>query len=364
MTTQLASHAAAAPPDRPGHYPPTLPASWYTSDDIYALEQDRIFHRNWFLFARSDQFAAAGDHVVADVWGLSVLVVRNGNGALAGFFNVCRHRAGRLLTDGTGTCKPATALRCRYHGWKYNLDGTLQLAPGFSAGGDFDPAAHSLFPVRVETWNGLVFVTLSPETESLVAWLGDIVDIARDYPSTEKLDYAKTIEIEGNTNWKLYGENGVEGYHLAFVHTWLLQAVGPNAYDVDIHENGKFVGFPVEYQAWDLDRKFKGYWILKYPGLLVHFSELEFNCEQVIPAGVRRTRLRHMFWTPQNDPQLAEKIARDWKITMQEDMGICEEVQRNLDGGVYQNGRLSPARERGAIYFQSLVRNAIGNAAA
>jgi choline monooxygenase len=359
LTTPAAAPKSSGRP----HYPETLPAAWYTSSNVYALEQQRIFHCNWFLFARTEQFAVTGDYVVADVWGLSVLVVRNDAGGLNGFLNVCRHRAGRLLENGIGSCKPTAKLRCRYHGWMYGLDGALRLAPGFIAGDGFDPAAHSLFPVRVETWNGLVFVTFSPETESLVAWLGDIVDIARDYPSTADLDYAKTVEIEGDTNWKLYGENGVEGYHLAFVHTWLLQAVGPNAYDVNIHENGKFVGFPVEYQAWDLDRKFKGYWILKYPGLLVHFSEHEFNCEQVIPLGVRRTGLRHMFWTPKSDPQLAEKIARDWKTTMQEDMGICEEVQRNLDGGVYKSGRLSPARERGAIYFQSLVRNAIGDAA-
>jgi choline monooxygenase len=215
--------------------------------------------------------------------------------------------------------------------------------------------------VRVETWNGLVFAALSDEAESLANWLGDIVDIGKAYPGTKDLEFLKTVEIEGAANWKLYGENGVEGYHLAFVHSWLSQAVGPNAYDVDIHENGKFVGFPVNYKAWGLDRRFKGYWILKYPGLLVHFSEVEFNCEQVIPAGVRRTRLKHWFWTPRDRPEIAGSIAGDWRTTMQEDMNICEEVQQNLDAGVFRGGRMTPERERGAIYFQSLVREALSD---
>jgi choline monooxygenase len=341
-------------------YPETLPASWYSSDRVYELEQTRIFRRQWFLFAREAQFGAQGDYVAGDVWGLPVLVVKNREGGLSGFLNCCRHRAGRLFEDGEGSCTSA-GLRCRYHGWRYEFDGTLKLAPGFSKSESFDPREHSLFGVRVELWNGLVFVSLAPDGESLTEWLGDIVDIAKDFPGTADLEYVKTVEIEGAANWKLYGENGVEGYHLAFVHTWLLEAVGPNAYDVNIHENGKFVGFPVEYKAWDFERPFKGYWILKYPGLLVHFSEVEFNCEQVIPVGVRHTKLRHWFWTPPGRPQIADNIARDWRTTMQEDIGVCEEVQRNLDGGIYKSGKLSPSREAGAIYFQSLVRESLGD---
>lgn len=342
-------------------YPETLPAVWYRSEAIFALERERIFRRHWFLFARTAQFAAPGAYVAGDAWGMPVLVVANRDGRLNGFLNCCRHRAGRLFADGEGHC--SGALRCRYHGWRYDLDGRLSLAPGFAKGGDFDPAEFGLFPVRVETWNGLVFVALEPDVENLIDWLGDIVTIGRDYPGTEKLSFLRTVELEGHANWKLYGENGVEGYHLPFVHTWLLQAVGANAYGVNIHENGKFVGFPVEYQAWGLERAFKGYWILKYPGLLVHFSDIEFNCEQVIPIGVRRTGLKHFFFVPSDRPAIAENIANDWRVTMQEDMGVCEDVQRNLDGSVYQNGRLTPARESGAIYFQSLVREAIGDAA-
>ncbi len=342
-------------------YPATLPADWYSSEPIYALEQERIFRCNWFLLARKAQFTASGDYVAGEVWGLSVVVVMNRDGALAGFLNCCRHRAGRLLPDGEGSCREKGGLRCRYHGWKYGFDGQLRVAPGFTEGADFDPSEYGLFAVRVETWNGLVFVALSDKAESLAAWLGDIVDIGKGYPGTDDLKFLKTVEVEGAANWKLYGENGVEGYHLAFVHTWLLQAVGPNAYDVEIHPNGKFVGFPVSYKAWDLERPFKGYWILKYPGLLVHFSEVEFNCEQVIPKGVRGTRLKHWFWTPPDRPEIEGSIAGDWRTTMQEDMGICEEVQRNLDAGIFRAGVMTPERERGAIYFQSLVREALGD---
>lgn len=344
-------------------YPPTLPADWYVRPDVYAEEQARIFRRHWFLLAHEGQFAAPGDYVAGEAWGVPVAVVMNAEGALAGFLNCCRHRAGRVLADGAGRCNEKLGLRCRYHGWKYGFDGRLLVAPGFSSSADFDRADYGLFPIRVESWNGLVFVALSNEAEGLAAWLGDIVEIGKNYTATRDLKFLKTIEVEGAANWKLYGENGVEGYHLPFVHTWLAQAVGPNAYEVDLHPNGKFVGFHVNYRAWGFETPFKGYWILKFPGLLVHFSEVEFNVEQVIPAGVRRTRLKHFFWTPQDKPEIAGSIAEDWRTTMQEDMRVCEEVQRNLDAGSFRTGRMTPERERGAIYFQSLVREALENLA-
>lgn len=342
-------------------HPTTLPAEWYVSERIYALEGKHVFRRNWFLLARATQFQETGDYVVGDVWGLSVIVIRNRDGGLAGFLNCCRHRAGRLLLDGEGTCLDKGGLRCRYHGWKYGFDGALRVAPGFATGADFDPAQYGLFAVRVARWSGLVFVALGPEAGDLVEWLGDIVDIGKEFLSTTDLEFVTTVEVDGTANWKLYCENGVEGYHLPFVHTWLRQVVGPNAYEVEIHDQGRFVGFHVEYRAWGIQHPFRGYWILKYPGLLVHFSEVEFNCEQVIPEGVRRTRLKHWFWAPKDRPEIVDNIARNWRTTMQEDMAICEEVQRNLDGGIYASGRLSPARERGTIYFQSLVRKAIGD---
>jgi choline monooxygenase len=348
--------------DMAGGYPATLPPAWYASERVFGLERERVFRRSWFLFAYEAQFGAAGDYVAGDVWGQAALVIRDAEGGLNGFLNCCRHRGGRLLLDGEGSCASKGGLRCRYHGWKYGFDGALRVAPGFAAGADFDFAEHGLRPVRVATWNGLVFVALSEEAGELHAWLGDIVDIAKSYPAIAELDFVTTVESEGAANWKLYGENGVEGYHLPFVHTWLLQAVGANAYEVEIHPNGQFVGFPVAYKAWGIDRPFKGYWILKYPGLLVHFSEVEFNCEQVIPLGVRHTRLRHWFWSKPNRPEIVENIARDWRTTMIEDMTVCEEVQRNIDVGAYAGGRLSPQRERGAIYFQSLVREALGDA--
>lgn len=345
------------------HHPETLQASWYCDEAIFARERKVIFARNWTLLARQDQLARPGDYVSDEVTGWPVFVIRDRDGELKGYHNVCRHRAGPILAPGAGRCNLRYGLRCRYHGWTYDLAGRLKKAPGFADGEDFDRSQFKLFSVRVETWKGLIFVCLDEDAPDLESWLGDIVEVAREFRPIEEMAFFREVTMEGNANWKLYGDNGVEGYHLPFVHTALSNAVAGDAYNVELHENGEFVGFRVQYDAWDQGRETKGYWIYKFPCLLVHFSELDFNVEQVTPLAPGRVRLRHWFWFPKDDGDqtLAERIVDDWAITMREDLGISEAVQHNLEAGVYEMGRLTPAREKGTIFFQKLVREALAD---
>ncbi len=345
--------------------PETLPARWYHDPEVFAQEREAIFRRHWWVLARLDQFQAPGAYVAGEIAGWPVFAVRGRDGALAGFHNVCRHRAGPLVSEGAGRCK---LLCCRYHGWTYELDGRLRKAPGIPLGEDFDPADFSLHPVRVETWNGLVFACIDKDAPDLGTWLGDVVEIARGFPAIADMSFQGELVKEGRTNWKAYGDNSCEGYHVKLVHRALGKSVPAEQVEIRPYDKGAFVGFDVTYRPSEADpsRRGRGFWIYKFPGLLLHFSEYAFNMESVIPTGPRAIRLVRWFWC-------AEALARECGTSareaidsaeqvMGEDLEICELVQRNLEAGVYETGRMSPTKEVGTIYFQKLVREALADA--
>lgn len=345
--------------------PETLPAAWYHDPAVYAREREAIFRRHWWAVARLEQFTRTGTYVAGEIAGWPIFVIRAGEGALKGFHNVCRHRAGPLVDEGAGR---SSALTCRYHGWRYDLDGRLKSAPGLTLGEDLEPAAFSLFPVRVEAWNGIVFACLDDAAPDLATWLGDIVEIAKAFPAVAEMTYQGEVVRAGRTNWKAYGDNSCEGYHVRLVHRALGRTVPDEQIEIRAYENGGFVGFDVTYRPSEADpsRRGKGFWVYKFPGLLLHFSDYAFNMESVVPTGPCGVRLVRWFWCDENRARARGTSARaaidSAEQVMGEDLAICERVQRNLEAGVYRSGRLSPREEVGTIYFQSQVRAALKSA--
>ena len=142
----------------------TIPASWYVDPRIAELERLNVFGRTWQLVARTDQLSQAGEFVRAQIAGEPVVVIRGNDGVLRGFFNVCRHHAAAVVTE---ACGQASILQCPYHGWKYGLDGSLKGMPEFEGVQNFDRGENGLLPVRVETWECLVFVNLDSQASPL-----------------------------------------------------------------------------------------------------------------------------------------------------------------------------------------------------
>jgi choline monooxygenase len=149
------------------------------------------------------------------------------------------------------------------------------------------------------------------------------------------------------------------------VHKVLRGSLERETVQIKPYENGEFVGFDVTYEAdgGDCTRDGKGFWIYKFPGLLLHFSEFSFNVETVIPLANNRVKLIRWFWVDASQARERDidpgKMREASEIVMQEDMEICALVQRNLDAGIHQSGHLSPREEVGTIYFQQLVRRAL-----
>lgn len=341
----------------PAH-PETLPASWYHDPAIFAREQDSVFAKHWTPVARLAQLKRPGDFVCNEIAGRPTFVIRGRDGEVMGFHNVCRHRAGPILTEAAGHCD---VLRCRYHGWVYGHDGALIRASRFDESGDFDRTQFALYSIRVAVWNGIVFAVLDPASPDLETWLGDVAEVAETFPPIADMVFRRDVALEGDANWKAYGDNSVEGYHLPHVHRDLSKALHDERIDIRAYERGGFVGFKVRYGASSEGGKGRGFWIYKFPGVLLHFSERAFNLQRVVPLAPRRIRLQRWFWALEDGDHRRDDAAQiDASLAvMREDLDICAAVQRNLEAGVYDRGRLSPSAEPGTIFFQGLVRAAL-----
>jgi glycine betaine catabolism A len=212
--------------ESPAHLARTLPGRFYHDPAIWALEQQRLFGRLWVCVGRADQIPARGDYRTWPVGGESVLVVRGDDGALRAFLNVCRHRGAQLCPVDRGQTR---TLQCRYHAWTYGLDGRLLRAPGLQTVAEFERDAFGLVPVPLDTWEGLLWVSLAedppPVAEQVVpqlaARLGDVGRLTAYRIGT--LAVGQTVEYEVQANWKVVVENFMECYHCAPMHPELVR---------------------------------------------------------------------------------------------------------------------------------------------
>jgi len=329
----------------------TLPAVAYHDAAWYAAERHAVFATEWQLAGFRTHLRRPGDFVTHDLAGWSVLVVVDGDGGLRAFHNVCRHRAGPLCTAAEGH---AAALVCGYHGWVYGLDGRLQRARDF--GTDLDPDDFGLAAVDVDEWRGFVFVRLAADGPSLADALGTLPARCADQP-IEKLTYSHRLEHTVDANWKTYTDNYGEGYHVPLVHPGLHRQIDARDYCVAVHDGW------AEHTAPARDGAIAtGVWLWRYPNLGLNLSTEGMNVERWVPDGPRRTRIIYDFFfadvSPATDAARRE-VERFGVEVLDEDRRICEAVQRNLESGAYDVGRLSPRHEAGVLAFQQRVRRAV-----
>ena len=191
----------------------TLPPAAYARDAVAEAEVDALFRRSWIGVGRADLVANPGDFATLDVAGQSIILVRDREGQLRAFANLCRHRAARLV-DGTGNCR---GLRCSFHSWMYHLDGRLAAAPEMDKAPGFRKEDHGLVTYAAEERQGFAFVCLDPEAGDLDSHLDGFADLHAPWPM-ETLVTARRREFQVECNWKAFLEVFNEYYHLPFVH--------------------------------------------------------------------------------------------------------------------------------------------------
>src|SRR5437867_2860759 len=195
----------------------TLPARYYTDPDVFQEEVERFFGQMWICAGRAEQIAKPGDYFLREVAGESIIITRDGSGAVRAFYNVCRHRGTRMCTTAEGSF--AGRIQCPYHGWTYGLDGRLIGAPHMEEG-SFNREEYPLNRVHTGVWDGHIFINLSATPEPLEKQLGDLPQKFQPW-HMEDLRLHKRIVYDVKANWKLIILNYNECLHCPVLHTTL-----------------------------------------------------------------------------------------------------------------------------------------------
>jgi choline monooxygenase len=326
---------------------PTLPADWYSGAERYERERSNIFANEWLWFASAADVATPCTYVARVYAGWPLMVVRDNDGALRGFHNVCRHRAGPILDDGAGAC---TNLVCQYHGWAYSFDGRLRSERDF--GEMLDADEFALRAVQVAVWRGQVFVNLNTEAAALEDALRGFFAETAGFP-VEHMTLVRASRHDLACNWKTYADNYLEGYHIPLLHPELNRQYDAKRYRVELGDRYCRHTAPRRDASVSESR-----WLFRWPNLALNIYGDSMNVEVIVPTGAAScTVLYSHFFLDPNAADVAEVIALADTV-MEQDRRIVEAVQRNLSSGSYLGGRLSPRHENGLLQFQDLVRAA------
>jgi phenylpropionate dioxygenase-like ring-hydroxylating dioxygenase large terminal subunit len=206
-----------------------LPPWTYFNAELLELEKTELFRKTWQCVGHISDIPAPGDYLAFDIVGERALVVRGKDGKARAFHNVCRHRGSRVVADDHGRCK--SALVCPFHGWSYNLDGTLRAVPQAKSFPALDAKAHGLEPVELEIWHGFLFVRFVPGSQPSLAELMARYDEAiGPYRLEEVKPYSGFKSELMAVNWKAVRDVDNEGYHVPIAHPALQDLYG-NHYD-------------------------------------------------------------------------------------------------------------------------------------
>ncbi len=349
----------------------TIPAAWYADAEVFAAERRSVFGDTWQAVGRLDQLAEPGSFVTADVAGEPVLVLRDGEGQLRAFANVCRHRAARVVPQ---PCGRLTKLRCPYHGWTYDLTGRLRGTPEFDGVADFRREDNGLSPLAVAAWGPLVFVHLGQQPPPLTDYLSPLPERAAPL-GLEGLRFAGRREYELACNWKVFVDNYLDGgYHVNAVHPGLAGVLDYSEYRTEVFAHTSVQSSPLKPPeragADPAVGKVRGgdrayYWWV-FPNLMLNVYQGVMDTNLVLPLGPDRCRVVFDFLFARTDRPDAERfIADSIAVAHQiqlEDAGICEDVQRGLGSRYFDTGRFSVRREAAGYHFHRLLAGQLRSA--
>ena len=337
-------------------------AAWtYNSAELLDLEYEAFFLRRWQCAGHVSQLTQAGAYLTYDLGRDNVVIVRGKDDQLRAFVNVCRHRASRLL-DGNGLCRGA--IRCRYHGWTYALDGSLKGVPDEANFPGIDRSNLGLKEVELEVFHGLLFVRLIGGGPSVRQSFGETATYFAGYQVDDYEPISQTTVEVWQVNWKVAWDNYLENYHIPVGHPGLqrLLTISEEAVELDsgvsmgvfsMREKLSDVPEEREYQQqlhhanYRLPEALHGKWVQFgfTPNLGLDLYPELLDLFEVTPLDVNLTRVTMRYFGHRN-PTPKDRLLRRLNLKINqpvndEDRQLCERVQLGLKTTGYVPGPLS-----------------------
>jgi len=353
MTTTVRSHSP---------FLSTFPGRYYYDPAIFEEEEERIFGEMWFFVCRADALPHPGSYQVVTVARESIIVVRDKDGQLHAFFNVCRHRGARLCNQDAGHLKGS--IQCRYHAWTYGLDGRLIGAPNVMSDEQFDRTAYGLLPVALHVWEGLIFLNLADDplpfedqlNDPVVAQFGGVAPYQRY--QVGRLKVGRSISYDVHANWKLIIENTLECYHCGLMHPELCalipmyrtgQLYTDNAVDAGTALGEHVEAFSITGKASRPslpgllpEDKRRYYAFLFLPNVFINLLSDHVVIDTFQPQGPKLTRVTSdwlfdpaVMAQPNFDPSDAVEIL---DLVNKQDWEVCELTQKNMASRAFVHG--------------------------
>jgi Rieske 2Fe-2S family protein len=338
----------------------TLPGNYYYNPAIFELELEKIFSRMWVCIGRAEMLPPkTGAYQVVTIGRESVIIVRNRDGILQAFLNVCRHRGSRLCSETSGQLKGS--IQCRYHAWTYGLDGRLIGAPNVMSDQQFDRTAFGLLPVALDIWEGFIWLNLSDNPAPAATQLDPvIIERFGNYERFARygvgaLKIGKTLSYEVKANWKLLLENFMECYHCGPVHPELCDLL-PGFRSGKTYANGDAATLASSAEAFTMTGKasrppLKGlqpedlrlyYGEVLLPNILINLLGDHVVVHTIWPEDPDRSRVDcdwlfdpDVMARPDFDPRDAVEL---FDIVNKQDWEVCEMAQQGMTSKAYRSG--------------------------
>lgn len=360
-----------------------LPNVAYTSEDFARFERDAVLARTWTCIGVASEVPRPGDVKPVSLLGIPLILLRDRDGAVRVFHNVCSHRGHELVAE---PCSLRGALRCPYHSWAYGLDGRLVGTPHLGGPGrksceGFDKTRHGLKPVAVAVWFDAVFVNLSDDAPPFAEHVAPLAGrwAAFDPALLRHGGPDSVLTFEVACNWKLAVENYCEAYHLPWIHP------GLNSYSrledhYNIAEDGCFAGqgstvysprmtddgpdlprFPDLPAQWDGAAEY----VALFPNVLLGIHADHAFVVHVEPLAAGRTVEHfHIYYLgegPLGDDYAAVRAAnsKGWRTIFEEDLGVVEALQRGRASPAFEGGVFSPVMDPPTHCFHRWVAEAV-----
>jgi phenylpropionate dioxygenase-like ring-hydroxylating dioxygenase large terminal subunit len=355
--------------------PRALPAWVYNNAELLRLELERVLKPSWQIVCHVNSIPKAGDFQTFDLGPESIMVLRDRDGSIRAFHNVCRHRGARLL-DGAGNC-PA-AITCPYHGWTYRHDGGLIGMPVRESFPGLDRSQHGLRPVRVDIALSFVWVCLAGDPPPIAKVWGELANELAPYRLADMVPLGPITQESWPVDWKIAMDNYLESYHVPIGHPGLYRMFSPDYEDQKAvpgvargvswmreHDSPRWaerqyqrlIGKVATHLPAELRRCWRFYSALPNLGIDVFPDQMDFF--QVLPDGPGRCLIRGAaFGLPDERREMRAVRYLSSRINTQvnnEDKWLCGRVQRGLASPGYRPGPLSQL-ERWMLEFHDLLR--------
>ena len=337
----------------------TIPAEYYTSEELFEVEKEKVFANTWICAAHISELAEKNDYVIREIIGESLIIVRGRDNVLRGFYNVCPHRGHQLMSGEGGKAK--NVITCPYHAWAFKLDGELAHATNCENVANFDASAMSLSSFHVTEYAGFIYLNLTrDEPQPIEEQLPGLKEqMEQACPVIKDLKLAARFVNPTAANWKTIVDNYIECYHCPTNHVSFASSVDVGVYEHNLYDNwtvqiGQAKPSESSYQFDESvkDPKFYGFWV--WPCTMFNmppggdFMTVIYE----FPVSAGETLQYYDIYFLNEELTEYQKNLIEWYRTVfrPEDLRLVEGVQKGLQSRGYRGqGRIMTDRQRSGI---------------